>query len=240
MSASLTPSPASGPAELAPSRPVLDDKKKAKIIALLANGSSRRMAAQYVGCAPSTITRTAARDPRFREQLAAAEQTADIDALRALRVAARRPRYWRAAAWLLERRNPKDFAPRKPETYTVGEFASFVASIVEGISENMPEENYQRIIRELDQLHEMTKEDVQAERAAHFRSPDLEREWAEAEHRREVVQQSRLDQDDDQHEFQDDKDDFEDETPPASAISPLPVEEGPGVRQGRSVFVVMR
>ena len=55
MSTSPTPSSEPVPAEPTPSRPVLDDKKKAKIIALLANGSSRRMAARYVGCAPSTI-----------------------------------------------------------------------------------------------------------------------------------------------------------------------------------------
>ena len=41
------------------------------------------MAAKYVGCAASTITRTALRDPDFAEQLAAAEQSAEIDALRA-------------------------------------------------------------------------------------------------------------------------------------------------------------
>ncbi len=50
--------------------PVLDETKRKTIIALLANGSSRRMAAGYVGCAPSTITRTAARDPEFAAQLA--------------------------------------------------------------------------------------------------------------------------------------------------------------------------
>ena len=59
-------------ADPTPSRPVLDEKKRAKIIALVANGSSRRMAARYVACAPSTITRTAMRDPDFAAQLAAA------------------------------------------------------------------------------------------------------------------------------------------------------------------------
>ncbi len=75
--------------------PVLDEKKRAKIIALLANGSSRRMAARYVGCAASTIIRTADRDPEFAEQMAAAELNAEVDALRAVRAASRKDRHRR-------------------------------------------------------------------------------------------------------------------------------------------------
>ena len=44
-------------------RPVcLDENKRRKIIALLANGSSRRVAARYVGRSPSTIHRTMLRE----------------------------------------------------------------------------------------------------------------------------------------------------------------------------------
>ena len=94
-----------------PARTVLDEHKRWKIIALLANGSSRRMAARYVGCAASTITRTAARDPSFAEQVAQAEARTEMDALRAIRIAAQNKRHWRAAAWLLERRNPRRLRP---------------------------------------------------------------------------------------------------------------------------------
>ena len=45
---------------------VLDPTKRQRIAALLAVGCSRRVAARYVGCSPSTITRTAARDPASR------------------------------------------------------------------------------------------------------------------------------------------------------------------------------
>jgi len=38
-------------------RYLLDESKRRVIIALVTNGSSRRVAARYVGCAPSTITR---------------------------------------------------------------------------------------------------------------------------------------------------------------------------------------
>ena len=98
--------------------PVLDTAKRNRIIAMLVNGSSRRMAAAYVGCAPSTITRTILRDPQFAMEISQAEQTSEIQALRAIRKAYQEPRYWRAAAWLLERRNPNDFTVRKPNILT--------------------------------------------------------------------------------------------------------------------------
>jgi IS30 family transposase len=57
----LTPQPTD-------SREVLDETKRLKIIAIVSNGSSRRTAARYVGCSPSTITRTAARHPEVDER----------------------------------------------------------------------------------------------------------------------------------------------------------------------------
>ena len=57
---------------------MLDDSKRQTILALLSNGSRRRIAARFVRCAPSTITRTADRDPEFAEQLARAEQNLEL------------------------------------------------------------------------------------------------------------------------------------------------------------------
>ncbi len=91
--------------------PVLDEDKRRTVIAMVANGSSRRMAAAYIGCAPSTITRTAARDPEFAAQLGRAECNVETEALALIRKAARNECHWRAAAWILERKNPIDFAP---------------------------------------------------------------------------------------------------------------------------------
>jgi hypothetical protein len=67
----------------------LDPEKRWKVIALLTNGCSRRSAAKFVGCAPSTITRIALREPDFADQIAVAEQSAEIDAIRAVRAAAK-------------------------------------------------------------------------------------------------------------------------------------------------------
>jgi hypothetical protein len=56
-------------------RVALDEVKRRQIVRLVALGNSRRTAARVVGCAPSTITRAAARDPQFAAELAHAEET---------------------------------------------------------------------------------------------------------------------------------------------------------------------
>lgn len=115
----------------------LTEAKRRKILMLVANGSSRRMAARWVGCAPSTITRTALRDPEFGRQLALAESRVEIEALRAIRAAAQQGRYWHAAAWLLERRNPRDFGRQSPKTLPAQEAAPMLTQIVESLREGI-------------------------------------------------------------------------------------------------------
>jgi hypothetical protein len=131
-------------------RNVLDDAKRRMIIALVTQGSSRRVAARYVACAASTITRTAQRDPEFAAQLARAEQMAEINLLRAINEAAKDPKHWRAAAWILERRNPEDFAARPPQLATSLQISDFVGQIVELLHDDLPPENYHRAMRKLD------------------------------------------------------------------------------------------
>ena len=58
-------------------RPVLDEIKRREILAILAVGGSRRVAAKYVGCAVSTIQNTADRDPQFAAQLHRMEYQSD-------------------------------------------------------------------------------------------------------------------------------------------------------------------
>ncbi len=132
--------------------PVLDEAKRRRIIALLANGSSRRIAARYVGCAPSTITRTALRDFQFATELAHAERSAEIEALHNLRKAARNERYWRAAAWLLERTNPDDFAQRQPNVATEAQIRQAVVALADVLLEGLSDERYHEILRRLANL----------------------------------------------------------------------------------------
>jgi hypothetical protein len=122
------------------------------------------MAAKYVGCAASTITRTAARDPVFAEQLAAAEQHVEVDALRAVRAAARNERYWRAAAWLLERRNPDDFAHRTPDVVTNDQLVQVFAQLTEILYAQLPEANWDRVLEILDEVIESCRDEEKARR----------------------------------------------------------------------------
>jgi hypothetical protein len=136
---------------------MLDEPKRKKIIALIANGSSRRMAAKYVRCAPSSINRAAAEDLQFAAQLATAEQSAEIDALRAIRAAFQKERYWRAAAWLLERKNPEDFARRPPTLFSGEDVFQVISQIVEILQQEIPEANCQRAIEKLEEILEVCR-----------------------------------------------------------------------------------
>jgi hypothetical protein len=142
-----------------PSRTVLDDQKRWRVITMIANGSSRRVAAHYVGCSPATITRTADRDPDFAAQLATAEQNLEIDALRSLRAAARKERYWRAAAWLLERKNHDDFTLPDPELFTQEQATKLISAMVRELIKDLPELYIQRIKRRMDEVMQLALEE---------------------------------------------------------------------------------
>ena len=131
---------------------VLDPAKRDRIIAMVANGSSRRVAARFVGCAPSTITRTAARDPQFAADLARAEESVEVESLRAIRNAAKTAHYWRAAAWLLERKNPEDFAPRSPGLYTAGQVLAMFAQVLGSLAPELPDGPREQALEKLNLL----------------------------------------------------------------------------------------
>jgi hypothetical protein len=139
------------PAAIA-SRNILDADKRQTIVSLLANGSSRRVAARFIGCAPSTITYTAARCPEFAERLVRAEQTAEVGLLQRVQAAAKLEKHWRAAAWLLERRNPEDFAARAPRLLSGDQVAAVLEQIIEVLRDDLPEENCRRVREKLGML----------------------------------------------------------------------------------------
>ena len=132
-------------------REVLDAKKRTKICGLLALGYSQRMAAEFVGCDPSTITRTAKRDEHFCAQLAAAQSDADIDALKIIRRTADQERYWRAAAWILERRNPEEYGRRAPNTFTGEQVMQILQRALEVIMPSVPMEQVAEVTSEFEE-----------------------------------------------------------------------------------------
>ncbi len=130
----------------------LDETARRQIIRLVTLGSSRRMAARVVGCAASTITRTAARDPQFAAELARAEAKLETRMLHCIRKAAQTQCHWRAAAWLLERKNPQEFAPRPPGVLTVVEVYRMFAEVLASLGGQIADENRRRAMDALETL----------------------------------------------------------------------------------------
>jgi hypothetical protein len=125
----------------------LDDVKKKEIVAILSQGCSRRRAAQYVGCSPSTIRRTALRDPPFAEALMRAEAQSEITCLTSVRKAGKKEQYWRAAAWVLERRYPEAYALRKPGTVTVEQLIDVLKQVADILMDETEDPQVRQRIR---------------------------------------------------------------------------------------------
>lgn len=131
----------------------LDEFRKREILAILSVGCSRRTAARYVGCSPSTISRTAERDPAFAEALHKAETKAQILFMKNIAAAAKKEQYWRAAAWALERLNPQDYAARSPNSVTLEQIRTLVSEFARIIVEEVPVAAHRkRILRRFDRL----------------------------------------------------------------------------------------
>ena len=134
-------------------KPVLDEFKIREILAIIAVGCSRRTAASYVGCAVSTIQNTADRNPKFAEELRKKECKSQIGYLKNIQNAAKMEKYWRAAAWALERINPEEFARPSPEVITVDQIRRLLAQFAEVIVEEVPVPAYRKnILKRLNAL----------------------------------------------------------------------------------------
>jgi hypothetical protein len=129
-------------------REPLDAAKRDLIVTLVRLGGSRRMAAREVGCAASTITRIAARDPQFAARLDEAESKSDRKALEIINRAQDQEKYWRAAAWVLERRNPEEYGRRTPHTYTADQVMRLVSRIVGTLLPAVPDNRRGEVLLE--------------------------------------------------------------------------------------------
>lgn len=134
-------------------QPVLDEIKKREILAILSVGCTRRAAAKYVGCAVPSIQNTADRDPEFSAQLGRAEGQHELAYLKQIQRAAKQEKYWRAAAWVLERRFPDQYGRRGPDVITVTQIRDLLTQFAEIIAEEVPIADYRKnILKRLDAL----------------------------------------------------------------------------------------
>jgi hypothetical protein len=131
---------------------VLDDGKRREIRAILSLGASQTTAARYVGCAVSTIRRTANRDPEFALQLRRAVSDNELGLLRHIHNAAKKEQYWRAAAWALERGFPDKYARRGADVITVDQIGTLLAQIADIVAQEVPERYRKPIIKRLSRL----------------------------------------------------------------------------------------
>jgi ribosomal protein L18E len=132
--------------------PVLDDKKRAQIVAILAVGCSQSVAAQYVGCAVRTIQNTAERDPKFAEELGKARSNAELGLVKNIRNAAKKEQYWRAAAWALERGFPEKYARRGPDVITVEQIGLLLTKFSAIIVQDLPEPGRKDILKKMEMV----------------------------------------------------------------------------------------
>lgn len=86
---------------------MFDAVKRGQVLVLLRSGCSKRRAAAYVGVDESTIRRAEKNDPEFAIEVAKASTQFEVDLVNKMRAQA--DKFWRAAAWLLERRLPEEF-----------------------------------------------------------------------------------------------------------------------------------
>jgi hypothetical protein len=114
-------------------------------------GCSRRMAARQVGCDHATISRTAERDPVFAAQLADALAGADMKSLRLIDRATDQEKYWRAAAWIFERRNPEEYGHRPADTFTAEQVAEIVSGFHHAVRAAVPRECHDKVMELFDE-----------------------------------------------------------------------------------------
>ena len=81
--------------------PCLDEKRKADLCAVVAQGLTLRTATDFIGVSHSTILRTAKKDRRFAEALRQARSRGEYILVHSVKDAAVERKDWRAAAWLL-------------------------------------------------------------------------------------------------------------------------------------------
>ena len=129
--------------------PSLDEAKCNEILTILSVGGTRQLAAAYVGCSVRTIQNTAERCPEFGDVLRKREQSFEVAFLDNIRTAAKEPRYWRAAAWALERLIPERYGRRSPDVITLEQMHGLMAQLAKILSEEVPEHFRKNVLKRL-------------------------------------------------------------------------------------------
>jgi hypothetical protein len=120
----------------------LDDQQRRTFCALVSVGLSQRKAARHLGFSSGAIRHLAGRDPQFAEMLRSATTNCELSHLQNIRDAGKRS--WRASAWFLERVHHHDYAPRRPQTFTVDDIRTFLEALGSIIATAIPTDDVRR------------------------------------------------------------------------------------------------
>jgi hypothetical protein len=96
--------------------PVIDQRKRDVICALVGFGVSHRLAASYVGVSPATLSRLFRKDPNFHGQFVQAMLNQQLRPLKNLLACGERS--WRANAWVLEHLDAQRWGNQPPGRYS--------------------------------------------------------------------------------------------------------------------------
>ena len=92
-------------------------------------------------------------NPKFAERLGRAENSSEFTFLSRIFKAGNDPKYWRSAAWGLERMFPDRFGARSPDSVTPKQLAMFISRLMEMLVEEIPVARYRRkVLARLDQI----------------------------------------------------------------------------------------
>jgi len=125
---------------------VMSPERKAKFLELIAESHSQEEAAEAIGVSIRTVQRERKHSEDFDHEVRLALQKTP-DPLKLMENAART--HWRAAAWLLERQNPEDYARKPVNTTSPKKVATALRFMVESALEAVPEELRESVYKHL-------------------------------------------------------------------------------------------
>jgi hypothetical protein len=140
----------------------LDEIKRCEIIATINAGCGIETAARYAGVSPRTVLRELRRNKDFWDRYRKAELNSRIEPLDTMKRAVKES--WRAAAWMLERKSPRDFAKVHPRMIDPLDLEASLGQIYDAVFRSIRDPRLRRkVARNIEkslktELHELTTE----------------------------------------------------------------------------------
>jgi hypothetical protein len=132
-----------GPRRYIEGRPrLLDPQKKVELCEHVAKGATVEDAAETVGVSLRTVQRERQLDEDFDHELQLSLRQPP-DPLKMMQHAARA--HWRAAAWLLERTDPEQYAKRAKSSISPAQFHAGLKFVMEAALAGIPEELHEQV-----------------------------------------------------------------------------------------------